>query len=161
MAPRRKGFPAVRRLRSALRSGIGIGGVSRAAVRRIACAVLWLLPGFASAEVLVGMTDTAAYFPRLAGRRVAVLANQTSVADMPGAPGADASGRVHLVDLLHARGFDVTGFSRPNTASAVRPMPANMSAVRSMPAPGFRSARSTTEARAARRTRRCVRSTSC
>ena len=86
MAPRRKGFPAVRRLRSALRSGIG--GVSRAAVRRIACAVLWLLPGFASAEVLVGMTDTAAYFPRLAGRRVAVLANQTSVADMPGRPRA-------------------------------------------------------------------------
>lgn len=75
----------MRRLRSALRSGIG--GVSRAAVRRIVCAVLWLLPGFASAEVLVGMTDTAAYFPRLAGRRVAVLANQTSVADMPGAPG--------------------------------------------------------------------------
>lgn len=111
MAPRRKGFPAVRRFRSALRSGIG--GVSRAAVRRIACAVLWLLPGFASAEVLVGMTDTAAYFPRLAGRRVAVLANQTSVADMPGAPGADASGRVHLVDLLHARGFDVTGIFSP------------------------------------------------
>ena len=74
----------MRRLRSALRSGIGIGGVSRAAVRWIACAVVWLLPGFASAEVLVGMTDTAAYFPRLAGRRVAVLANQTSVADMPG-----------------------------------------------------------------------------
>ncbi len=111
MAPRRKGFPPVRRLRSALRSGIG--GVLRVAVRRIACAVLWLLPGFASAEVLVGMTDTAAYFPRLAGRRVAVLANQTSVADMPGAPGADASGRVHLVDLLHARGFDVTGIFSP------------------------------------------------
>ena len=29
-----------------------------------------------SQEVLVGMTDTAAYFPLLRGRRVAVLANQ-------------------------------------------------------------------------------------
>ena len=43
--------------------------------------------------VLVGMTDTAAYFPRLRGRRVAVLANQTSVARMPGARrGASADG---------------------------------------------------------------------
>lgn len=56
---------------------------------------------------LVGMTDTAAYFPLLRGQRVAVLANQTSVAEMPGASGADASGRVHLVDLLHGAGFDV------------------------------------------------------
>ena len=61
--------------------------------------------------VLVGMTDTAAYFPRLRGRRVAVLANQTSVARMPGAVGAeghpltvDAAGRVHLVDLLLRNG---------------------------------------------------------
>ena len=67
----------------------------------------------ASAQVLVGMTDTAAYFPRLAGRRVAVLANQTSVAVMPGAAGADASGCVHLVDLLHERGFDLTGIFSP------------------------------------------------
>ena len=59
------------------------------------------------------MTDTTAYFPLLEGRRVAVLANQTSVADMPGAPGADASGRVHLVDLLHGRGFRVTGIFSP------------------------------------------------
>lgn len=36
---------------------------------------------FERAEVLVGMTDTAAYFPLLRGKRVAVLANQTSVAE--------------------------------------------------------------------------------
>ena len=33
----------------------------------------------AGSGVRVGMTDTAAYFPLLRGRRVAVLANQTSV----------------------------------------------------------------------------------
>ena len=70
--------------------------------------------GCASAQdVLVGMTDTAAYFPLLRGQRVAVLANQTSVAGMPGAPGADASGRVHLVDLLHGEGFDVAAIFSP------------------------------------------------
>lgn len=70
--------------------------------------------GCASAQdVLVGMTDTAAYFPLLRGQRVAVLANQTSVAGMPGAPGADAAGRVHLVDLLHGEGFDVAAIFSP------------------------------------------------
>lgn len=70
--------------------------------------------GCASAQdVLVGMTDTAAYFPLLRGQRVAVLANQTSVAGMPGTPGADASGRVHLVDLLHGEGFDVAAIFSP------------------------------------------------
>mgnify|MGYP005846814325 CR=1 FL=1 len=59
------------------------------------------------------MTDTAAYFPLLRGQRVAVLANQTSVAGMPGAPGADAAGRVHLVDLLHGEGFDVAAIFSP------------------------------------------------
>ena len=67
----------------------------------------------AAPPVLVGMTDTAAYFPLLQGRRVAVLTNHTAVAEMPGAPGADAAGRVHLVDLLHGRGFDVTGIFSP------------------------------------------------
>ncbi len=67
----------------------------------------------ARAEVLVGMTDTAAYFSLLRGRRVAVLANQTSVAEMPGARGADAAGRVHLVDLLHETGFDVVAIFSP------------------------------------------------
>lgn len=72
-----------------------------------------LLPSALSARVLVGMTDTAAYFPLLRGQRVAVLANQTSVAEMPGAPGADAAGRVHLVDLLHGAGFDVAAIFSP------------------------------------------------
>ena len=70
--------------------------------------------------VLVGMTDTAAYFPLLRGRRVAVLANHTSVAAMPGAVGTagrpltvDAAGRVHLVDLLHESGFDVVAIFSP------------------------------------------------
>lgn len=72
-----------------------------------------LLPSALSAQVLVGMTDTAAYFPLLRGQRVAVLANQTSVAEMPGAAGADAAGRVHLVDLLHGEGFDVAAIFSP------------------------------------------------
>ncbi len=65
------------------------------------------------AQVLVGMTDTAAYFPLLRDRRVAVLANHTAVADLAGAPGADAAGRVHLVDLLHRSGLRVTGIFSP------------------------------------------------
>ena len=72
-----------------------------------------LLPSALSARVLVGMTDTAAYFPLLRGQRVAVLANQTSVAEMPGTAGADAAGRVHLVDLLHGEGFDVAAIFSP------------------------------------------------
>ena len=64
-------------------------------------------------EVLVGMTDTTAYFPWLKGKRVAVLANQTSVAELPDAPGADATGRVHLADLLHDREFDVVAIFSP------------------------------------------------
>ena len=71
------------------------------------------MPSALSARVLVGMTDTAAYFPLLRGQRVAVLANQTSVAEMPGAAGADAAGRVHLVDLLHGEGFDVAAIFSP------------------------------------------------
>lgn len=65
-------------------------------------------------EVLVGMTDTAAYFPLLEGRRVALLANHTAVAGLPGCGvRGDAAGRVHLVDLLHARGFDVRAIFSP------------------------------------------------
>lgn len=71
-----------------------------------------LLPA-AAQQVLVGMTDTAAYFPLLRERRVAVLANHSAVAAMPGARGADPAGRVHLVDLLHAGGFRVTAIFSP------------------------------------------------
>lgn len=84
----------------------------------------------AEQPVLVGMTDTAAYFPLLEGRRVAVLANHTAVAGFGGGqaagepsgadccgagrmPGASADGTVHLVDLLHGRGFDVTAIFSP------------------------------------------------
>lgn len=84
----------------------------------------------AEQPVLVGMTDTAAYFPLLEGRRVAVLANHTAVAGFVGGqaagepsgadccgagrmPGASADGTVHLVDLLHGRGFDVTAIFSP------------------------------------------------
>lgn len=65
-------------------------------------------------SVRVGMTDTAAYFPELRGKRVAVLANHTAVAAMPGVDVLrDSAGWVHLVDLLHGCGFDVTGIFSP------------------------------------------------
>ncbi len=71
-------------------------------------------PPVSAAEIWVGMTDTAAYFPKLRGKRVAVLANHTAVAEMPGvAVRCDTAGRVHLVDLLHGLGFDVTGIFSP------------------------------------------------
>lgn len=104
----------------------------------ILLALSLLLPAPAAAqEVLVGMTDTAAYFPLLRGRRVAVLANHTAVAPAaafgaeaqadpaevqtdlaeaqadPAAAQTDPAGRVHLVDLLHDRGFDLTGIFSP------------------------------------------------
>lgn len=120
-----------------------------------------------STEIRVGMTDTAAYFPLLRGKRVAVLANHTSVAVISAAttattsaivgctpdaaiespapnippkmihpvhpdqqpPSAEAVAAaqapgprqiphdspqpVHLVDLLHEQGFDVTGIFSP------------------------------------------------
>ncbi len=84
------------------------------------CCVLAALDVAARTPVLVGMTDTARYFPLLAGRRVAVLANHTSVAELSGVVdragrpvATDAAGRVHLVDLLHARGFDVGAIFSP------------------------------------------------
>lgn len=105
---------------------------------RHSCLLFALLSAFTvtaqNREVLVGMTDTAAYFPRLEGRRVAVLANHTSVAQfeqgtMTGDPAVPASATqtepspqfgsrpqartVHLVDLLHERGFTLTGIFAP------------------------------------------------
>ena len=52
--------------------------------------------------VTVGAVDTAAYFPLLRGRRVAVLANQTS-----------RVGDEHLVDLLHRSGVHLTAIFSP------------------------------------------------
>ena len=82
--------------------------------RSVFILVFTIFAAFAApAQVNVGMTDTASYYPLLRGRRVAVLANHTSVAELPGAPGADASGRVHLVDLLHGEGFAVAAIFSP------------------------------------------------
>lgn len=116
--------------------------------RSVFILVFTIFAAFAApAQVNVGMTDTASYYPLLRGRRVAVLANQTSVAELPGAPGADASGRVHLVDLLHGEGFAVAAIFSPSTDSAARPMPGSGSQVRSTPGRAFPSARSTTATR--------------
>lgn len=54
------------------------------------------------AEVRVGAADTAAYYPLLEGRRIALLANHTAVVDGE-----------HLVDRLHGRGFRITGIFSP------------------------------------------------
>ena len=66
--------------------------------RSVFILVFTIFAAFAApAQVNVGMTDTASYYPLLRGRRVAVLANQTSVAELPGAGSrclrAGASGR--------------------------------------------------------------------
>lgn len=52
--------------------------------------------------VEVGATDTAAYFPLLRDKRVAVLANHTALV-----------GEEHLVDLLHRLDFNLTGIFSP------------------------------------------------
>lgn len=60
--------------------------------RSVFILVFTIFAAFAApAQVNVGMTDTASYYPLLRGRRVAVLANQTSVAELPGAPGSSAT----------------------------------------------------------------------
>ena len=53
--------------------------------RSVFILVFTIFAAFAApAQVNVGMTDTASYYPLLRGWRVAVLANQTSVAELPG-----------------------------------------------------------------------------
>lgn len=103
-------------------------------------------------SVWVGTTDTAMYYPRLAGKRVALLANHTSMI-----------GERHLVDVLHARGFDVTAIFAPehgfrSTDSGERPIPENTWEVPSMRRRVFRSGRSATGTRGGLPTRRCTRS---
>ena len=56
----------------------------------------------AAPGVKPGAADTAAYFPLLKGKRVAVLANHTALVDQE-----------HLVDLLHRKGFNLTGIFSP------------------------------------------------
>lgn len=67
----------------------------------IAAMALTLLYGHAQ-ELRVGAERTDVYLPLLEGRRVAVLANHTSLA-----------GDEHLVDLLVRRGVDVVGILSP------------------------------------------------
>lgn len=98
-------------------------------------------------SVWVGTTDTAMYYPRLAGKRVALLANHTSMI-----------GERHLVDVLHARGFDVTAIFAPEHGSGERPIPENTWEVPSMRRRVFRSGRSATGTRGGLPTRRCTRS---
>ncbi len=80
---------------------------------RICCTIigtLWLclLCGGAIAqtsyteEVWVGATDSASYFPRLAGKRVALLTNHTAYIE-----------KEHLVDLLFRQGVCLTGIFAP------------------------------------------------
>lgn len=80
---------------------------------RILVLLACLLVSLRAAAIGVGAADTAAYFPLLAQRTVGVLANHTSLVNLPGAAGADSTGRIHLVDLLHDRGFDVAAIFAP------------------------------------------------
>lgn len=113
----------------------------------------------APAQVNVGMTDTASYYPLLRGRRVAVLANQTSVAELPARRGPMPPGGCIWSTCSTAKGLPSRRSSRPSTDSAARPMPGSGSQVRSTPGRAFPSARSTTATRNGLRTRRCARST--
>ena len=56
----------------------------------------------ARCNVIVGAARTYKYFPLLEGKRVAIMANQTSVI-----------GDVHLVDSLHRAGINIVGIFSP------------------------------------------------
>lgn len=62
-----------------------------------------LLTYVASAEVLVGATDTASYMSLLEGRRVALLVNHTAM----------YSAEEHVVDMLHREGVNIVGIFAP------------------------------------------------
>lgn len=80
---------------------------------RILVLLACLLGSLRAAAIGVGAADTAAYFPLLAHRTVGVLANHSSLVNLPGAAGVDSAGRIHVVDLLHGRGFDVGAIFAP------------------------------------------------
>lgn len=61
-------------------AAITVEAQEAAPICRVSCECAALPESDPCGPVLVGMTDTAAYFPRLRGRRVAVLANHTAVA---------------------------------------------------------------------------------
>lgn len=72
-------------------------------MRRLVALLLALAAWPLSAqEIRPGAADTAAYYPLLRGRRVAVLANHTAEVD-----------GVHLVDRLHDAGFDLRAIFSP------------------------------------------------
>ncbi len=52
--------------------------------------------------IRMGAENTSAYFPRLEGKRVALLTNQTGMV-----------GDIHLADLLNDEGFTITGIFTP------------------------------------------------
>ena len=62
-----------------------------------------LLTYVASAEVLVGATDTVRYMSLLEGRRVALLVNHTAM----------YSAEEHVVDMLHREGVNIVGIFAP------------------------------------------------
>ena len=62
-----------------------------------------MLTYVASAEVLVGATDTASYMSLLEGRRVALLVNHTAM----------YSAEEHIVDMLHREGVNIVGIFAP------------------------------------------------
>ncbi len=73
-------------------------------LRRLYITVLGVLLTYvASAEVLVGATDTASYMSQLEGRRVALLVNHTAM----------YSAEEHVVDMLHREGVNIVGIFAP------------------------------------------------
>ena len=73
-------------------------------LRRLYITVLGVLLTYvASAEVLVGATDTASYMSLLEGRRVALLVNHTAM----------YSAEEHVVDMLHREGVNIVGIFAP------------------------------------------------
>lgn len=73
-------------------------------MRRLYITVLGVLLTYvASAEVLVGATDTASYMSLLEGRRVALLVNHTAM----------YSAEEHVVDMLHREGVNIVGIFAP------------------------------------------------
>ena len=73
-------------------------------MRRLYITVLGVLLTYvASAEVLVGATDTARYMSLLEGRRVALLVNHTAM----------YSAEEHVVDMLHREGVNIVGIFAP------------------------------------------------
>lgn len=89
--------------------------------RSVFILVFTIFAAFAApAQVNVGMTDTASYYPLLRGRRVAVLANQTSVAELPARREPMPPGGCIWSTCSTAKGLPSRRSSRPSTDSAAR-----------------------------------------